>query len=196
MNTNASGGEVLCLSRQRFSPFCLQTCDSCLRAFLLLTSRFPSALRVGLRPRSSDRRQFWRLGFGSRLRVYPARSSILPHRIEFRFEPIQSPFFTDRRFAFSCSPRSDYAAAVTFRYRPAVSDLTGTLTPLRCASSQSHWPAGSRRKTHRWPNTWQRRVAREWRQRNRSVHSLSPFPCRPVGGRTRGRLNVGVTFFV
>ncbi len=139
MNTNTSVGGVLCLSRQRFSPFCLQTCDSCLRAFLLLTSRFPSALRVGLPPRSSDRRQFWRLGFGSRLRVYPARSSILPHRIEFRFEPIQSPFFTDRRFAFSCSPRSDYAAAVTFRYRPAVSDLTGTLTPLRCASSQSHW---------------------------------------------------------
>lgn len=42
-----------------------------------------------------------------------------------------TPCITDWQFASSCSPRSAFAAAVTFRYRPVDFDLTGTLTPLR-----------------------------------------------------------------
>ncbi len=42
-----------------------------------------------------------------------------------------TPCITDWQFASSCSPRSAFAAAVTFRYRPVDFGLTGTLTPLR-----------------------------------------------------------------
>ena len=142
MNTNTSGGEVHCLSRLRFSPFCLQTCDSCLQAFLLLTSRFASALPVGHQPRSCDRRLSgaWVLAQDFAF-TWHARPSY-PTESSSHLSSAGSPFITDRRFAFSCSPRSGYAAAVTFRYRPAVSGLTGTSTPLRCAPSQSHIGVG------------------------------------------------------
>ena len=52
-----------------------------------------------------------------------------PNRVHF-----QAPsrlFITDWQFASSCSPRTDFAAAVTFSYRSVDLDLTGTLTPLR-----------------------------------------------------------------
>ena len=52
-----------------------------------------------------------------------------PNRVH--FQAPSSPFVTDWQFASSCSPRTDFAAAVTFSYRPVDLDLTGTLTPLR-----------------------------------------------------------------
>jgi len=57
------------------------------------------------------------IGWIPRLRVYRARSPVLSHRIEFRFRLSLSPVLADWPFASSCSPRSDYAAAVTFHYR-------------------------------------------------------------------------------
>ncbi len=52
-----------------------------------------------------------------------------PNRVHFQAR--SSLFVTDWQFASSCSPRTDFAAAVTFSYRPVDLDLTGTLTPLR-----------------------------------------------------------------
>src|SRR5436190_5885415 len=54
---------------------------------------------------------------------------IPPNRVHFQAR--SSLFVTDWQFASSCSPRTDFAAAVTFSYRPVDLDLTGTLTPLR-----------------------------------------------------------------
>ena len=52
-----------------------------------------------------------------------------PNRVHCRSR--LTPCVTDWQFASSCSPRSAFAAAVTFRYRPVDFGLTGTLTPLR-----------------------------------------------------------------
>ena len=54
---------------------------------------------------------------------------IPPNRVHFQAR--SSLFVTDWQFASSCFPRTDFAAAVTFSYRPVDLDLTGTLTPLR-----------------------------------------------------------------
>jgi hypothetical protein len=60
-----------------------------------------------------------------------ARSPITPHRIEFTLGASWASVVTDWSFASSCSPQSDYSAAVTFSFRPVDFCLTGTLTPLR-----------------------------------------------------------------
>ena len=52
-----------------------------------------------------------------------------PNRVHFQ-APL-SLFITDWQFASSCSPRTAFTAAVTFRYRSVDPDLTGTFTPLR-----------------------------------------------------------------
>ena len=74
---------------------------------------------------------FQSLGLGSRLRVYRARSPSHPTESSSLPGP-REPYVTDWHFAFSCSPRSDYAAAVSCRYSRSDSRLTGTSTPLRC----------------------------------------------------------------
>jgi hypothetical protein len=70
---------------------------------------------------------------GCRLKVSPfcrrLTRAIPPNRVHGQAH--QSLFVTDWQFASSCSPRSDYSAAVTFSYRPVDSDLTGTPTPLQ-----------------------------------------------------------------
>ena len=116
MNTvPAPGGEVHCLSRQRFLPFCLQSSDVRVRAFWL-SSLFspPGTLADRLSLATASHRS---LGFSSRLRAYLARSPVTPDRIEFTFGASRLPDITDWQFASSCSPRSDYAAAVSFHYR-------------------------------------------------------------------------------
>jgi hypothetical protein len=69
------------------------------------------------------------LGLSSGFRVIVAHSPVAPHRIEFTFRLLESLFITDWQFASSCFPRTDFAAAVTFSYRPVDPDLTGTRTP-------------------------------------------------------------------
>ena len=64
----------------------------------------------------------------SRLRSTLARHTP-PNRVHCRNRMV--PCITDWQFASSCSPRSDFAAAVSFRYRPVDSGLIGTLTLLR-----------------------------------------------------------------
>jgi hypothetical protein len=70
---------------------------------------------------------------GCRLKVSPflrrLTRAIPPNRVHGQAHP--SLFVTDWQFASSCSPRSDFSAAVTFSYRPVDSDLTGTPTPLQ-----------------------------------------------------------------
>jgi len=51
-----------------------------------------------------------------------------PNRVH--FQTPASLFVTDWQFASSCSPRTDFAAAVTFSYRFVDLNLTGTFTPL------------------------------------------------------------------
>ena len=130
MNTIPAGGEVHCLRCQRFLPFCLQSCDVRDPGFSLVSVfGSPSVIGFGLGPFGAV--SFRSLGRGSRLRAYPARSPVTSHRIEFTAGP-HEPCVTDWHFASSCSPRSDYAAAVSFRYGHSDSCPTGTFTPLRC----------------------------------------------------------------
>ena len=85
----APGGEVHCLSRQRFLPFCLPSSDVHVRAFSL-SSPFspPVTLAFRLSLATASRRS---LGFGSRFRVCLARSPVTPDRIEFTFRGLTAP---------------------------------------------------------------------------------------------------------
>ncbi len=113
--TIASGSEVHCLVRQRVLPFCLQSCDMHQPAFLLSLSFVQHAL-TGLDPGIAAV-PCGGLGLRSGLRVYLACSPVISHRIEFKVRLSGASVFADWHFVFSCSPRSDYAAAVTFHYR-------------------------------------------------------------------------------
>ena len=70
---------------------------------------------------------------------------IPPNRVHFQAR--SSLFVTDWQFASSCSPRTDFAAAVTFSYRSVDLDLTGTFAPLRQRlRSRTTEPLRGRRK--------------------------------------------------
>jgi hypothetical protein len=73
---------------------------------------------------------FWKLGLELKVshlgRILTCCTP--PNRVH--FEAHINLFITDWQFASSCSPRSDFAAAVTFSYRSVDDDLTGTRTPL------------------------------------------------------------------
>jgi len=142
MNTNASGGEVHCLSSQRFLPFCLQSCDVRNRDFLSsigFVHRRLLAPSLGPCGPASLRSLGWGLK-ASRLPGMLAHDTP-PNRVYLGV--LTDPSITDWHFVFSCSPRSDYAAAVTFHYRRFDPRLTGTFTPLRLRPSQSHIGVGT-----------------------------------------------------
>ncbi len=82
-----------------------------------------------LRPRHRCRPLSRGSGLCSGLRVYMARSPVIAHRIEFKLRLSRASFFADWQFAFSCSPRSAYAAAVTFHYRTCDLDPDGDFHP-------------------------------------------------------------------
>lgn len=90
-------------------------------------------------PRHRCRPRFRGLGLHSRLRDYLARSPVISHRIEFRIRLSLSLVLADWQFASSCSPRSDYAAAVTFHYRTSDLDPDGDFHPdTLCALTVAH----------------------------------------------------------
>ena len=116
MNSVLFREEVHCLSRHRFMPFRLQSSDARVRAFHLSLC-FLSARHAGFWPRSLTASI---MELGPPLKVSRSNSTltrhIQPNRVHCR--GLMAPRVTDWHFAFSCSPRPDFAAAVSFRYRP------------------------------------------------------------------------------
>jgi hypothetical protein len=99
--------------------------------FSIVIGLFFSAGPLAVAAIVSNCLSFESLGLSSGFRVIVAHSPVAPHRIEFTFRLLESLFITDWQFASSCFPRTDFAAAVTFSYRPVDPDLTGTRTPPR-----------------------------------------------------------------
>ena len=95
------------------------------RHLSFLQLRFVGCRRGRLRPPP-----FRELGLELRVSHYSCTLTRCtpPNRVH--FQTPASLFVTDWQFASSCSPRTDFAAAVTFSYRFVDLNLTGTFTPL------------------------------------------------------------------
>ena len=95
------------------------------RHLSFLQLRFVGCRRSRLRPPP-----FRELGLELRVSHYSCTLTRCtpPNRVHFQAHA--SLFVTDWQFASSCSPRTDFAAAVTFSYRFVDLNLTGTFIPL------------------------------------------------------------------